>query len=496
MSLYATFQERTRRLADLASTVAILSWDQETMMPPAGGVWRARQLSTLAALHHEQLTDPAWEELLERLEEEDLDLWGRASLREFRRQYDKARRLPESLVRELAETTSLASQHWVRAREASDFQLFQPWLEKVLHLKRQQAACLQCSNTLYEALLDEYEPGMQEARLEELFRGLQPALSSLLQRIQASPVFDQVPALQGNFPIESQRELGREIMTAMGFDWNAGRLDVSPHPFCTGLTPRDVRITTRYSESDFTNSLFGILHETGHALYEQGLDPEHYGLPACDAISLGIHESQSRLWENQVGRSLPFWTHWFPRLRQVFAGRLEGVSLEDFLRRINRVRPSLIRVDADEVTYGLHVILRYELEQRMIQGSLEVAELPEAWNQRMEEYLGIVPERDAEGVLQDTHWSQGLIGYFPTYLLGNLYAAQIYACARRSIPDLEGQIRSGEMRSLREWLREQVHRPGKTLTADELIEKISGKPLDTQDLLGYLEDKFRSLYAI
>ncbi|MFQ5930233.1 MAG: carboxypeptidase M32 [Acidobacteriota bacterium] len=493
---YQSLIERAQELTELGSILQTLTWDQETMMPSRGGPFRARQIATLAALHHQKLTDTAWGEILERLKDADLDLWSRATVREMRRQHEKAVRVPEELVRELAETASLGYQAWVKARKESDFSAFSPWLEKIVRLKQQEARCLQFSDSLYEALLDHYEPEMKIRKLDEIFAFLRPKLSSLLEKIQASNRQPSQDLLQGNFPLHKQRAFGRDVLTAMGFEWDAGRLDQSPHPFCTGFSPLDVRITTRYSEKDFSSSLFGILHEGGHALYEQGLDPERYGSPACDAISLGIHESQSRLWENQVARSKPFWQYWFPRLQQTFAGQLDQVSLEDFIHAINRVQASLIRVDADEVSYGLHVILRYGLEKSMIEGDLEVQDLEAAWNTKMREYLGIVPSRSAEGVLQDTHWSQGLVGYFPTYLLGNLYAAQIFHQAKKSIPNLEENIRHGKLIPLREWLREQIHRRGKTMTAGELIEDISGEFLRSNYFVDYLENKFGEIYGL
>ena len=495
-SVYQSFIERSRELCDLGSTLRLLQWDQETMMPFLGSSFRARQIATLAALYHQKLTDPKLREILDSLKTKELELWLRASVQELYRQYEKAIRIPPELVRELAETTSLAYAAWVTARQESDFNAFGPWLEKIVHLKRRQAICLQPAGSLYDALLDDYEPGATARELDKLFSNLRPKLSSLLARIQASPRQPDKNVLQGHFPLAKQETFARTVLVALGFEWETGRLDVSPHPFCTGLSPRDVRITTRYSENDFTSSLFGTMHEAGHALYEQGLEPEHFGLPACDTISLGIHESQSRLWENQVGRSQNFWEYWFPRLKETFTGQFNGVLLEDFVHVINRVEASLIRVEADEVTYGLHVILRYELEKLLLEDKLPIADLEETWNARMKEYLGISPSRAADGVLQDTHWSQGLIGYFPTYLLGNLYAAQIFSQAQESISDLDSQIRSGQLISLREWLRQQIHRRGKTVSAQQLISDVSGEPLRSKFFLDYLENKFGRLYAL
>jgi len=493
---YEDFRRRASEITHLRSVLQVLSWDQEAMMPELGAIDRASQLSTLAVIQHQRLTDPAYGDLIVRLEEAsgELDRWGKASVREARRQFDKATRLPENLVRELAETAALAYEQWVKARDESDFPAFAPWLSKMVNLKRSEAECLQkAGSSPYEALLDDYEPGITEARLDALFSAVQPELTALLEGVMASGREPRrLPS--GPFPPQAQESLGREILTAMGFDWKAGRLDTSPHPFCSGFSPRDVRITTRYSTVEILKSLFGMIHEGGHALYEQGLSAGAYGQPACEAISLGLHESQSRLWENQVGRSRSFWEYWFPRLRRTFSPHFDDFTLDDFVFSINRVSPSPIRVEADEVTYGLHVILRYQLEKALIAGELEASELDQVWNDRMQDYLGYIPATSAEGVLQDTHWSQGMFGYFPTYLLGNLYAAQIFDQAERSIPDLDTQISGADFIPLREWLREELHIHGRTLTADELIEKMTGQPLDANFFLEYLKGKFGALY--
>jgi len=495
-NLMDSFMRQSRELIELKSILATLTWDQETMMPTRAGPFRARQLSTLSALYHQKLTSPDMGETLERLSTEELELWPQAAVREMRREHEKAVKLPEQLVRELAETTSLAYEAWVKARQESDFSAFSPWLEKVLKLKQEEARCLQVSDSLYEALLDHYEPGMTVGKLDECFAVIRPNLTSLLQKILSSSKQPKRDLLKGKFPAALQETFGRDVLSAMGFQWDAGRLDRSPHPFCSGLSPLDVRITTRYSEEDFCSSLFGMIHEGGHAINEKGLDPENYGSLACDGISLGIHESQSRLWENQIARSRAFWDHWFPRLRQTFPGQLDHVSLEDFVHAINRVEASLIRVEADEVSYGLHVILRYQLEKQMIEGDLKIQDLEEAWNTRMKEYLEVTPSNPAEGVLQDVHWSQGAFGYFPTYLLGNLYGAQIFHQVRKEFPDLEGTIAEGNLIPLREWLGKQIHGKGKTVSAEELIEKISGKPLSSDYFLDYLKNKFTPLYGL
>jgi carboxypeptidase Taq len=466
------------------------------MMPTNGAQSRASQRATVASLYHEKLTDPGLAALLDELAEVDLKSIERSSLRELRREVDRAVRIPKKLVQDLAETEALAYESWVGAREASDFSVFAPWLEKLIRLKREKARCIDPSSSLYENLLDEYEPGMKERQLEELFSQLRPQLTALLQRIISSPVHSNIRRIQGIFPVREQENLGREILTAMGFNWKAGRLDRSPHPFCTGLAPEDVRITTRYSEDSFLVSVFGTIHEGGHALYEQGLDSSLRGLPICDSVSLGLHESQSRLWENQVGRSRPFWSYWLPRARALFPSQLDGFPMDDFVLAVNLVEPSPIRVTADEVSYGLHVLLRFDLERALLNGELDVQSLPEAWCAGMQDYLGLRPRDDAEGVLQDTHWSQGLLGYFPTYLLGNLYAAQLVKSADQAIPNLESKISNGELLPLRSWLQENVHILGKVLTAEELMQKVTGEPLNAHYFLRYLDEKYSQLYDL
>jgi carboxypeptidase Taq len=492
---YHAFEERVQELTYLKSALELLSWDQETTMPVAGAASRAAQIAALAAVHHQKLTDPSLGELLGKLESGSLDSRQAANVREARRQHEKAGRLPSSLVRELAETTALGYEAWVRARRDSDFGSFAPWLDRILRLKREEARCTSPSGPLYDALLDDYEPGMTVLELDPLFAGLRPVLTELAQTIGGSPSQPAPNSLAGDYPIPVQREFGKDVLAAMGFDWECGRLDRSPHPFCMAISPRDVRITTRYSARDFAPALFGIIHEGGHALYEQGLDAGSYGMPVCEAVSLGMHESQSRLWENQVARGLPFWEHWYPKFRNAFPGQLNRLPLEQFVRAVNRVEPSLIRTEADEVTYGLHIILRYEMEKQLIAGELEAADLEREWNSMMKEYLGIVPGNAAQGVLQDTHWSHGLIGYFPTYLLGNLYAAQIFDRSLEVIPDLEERIRSGDLLTLREWLRREVHVHGKMFPARQLLHRVSGNELRTSHFVEYLNRKFSQLVA-
>jgi carboxypeptidase Taq len=496
MKVLDFYRKRSGELAHLKSVLAGLAWDQEVMMPRAGAEHRARQRAALAEVVHEKLTDPALVDALETLLPETLEPRGWAGVRELKRQVEKAVRVPKSLVAELASVTALAYEQWVRARAENDFPGFAPWLRRIVELKRREADCLNLFALRYDSLLDEFELGARASWIGDSFSVLRPALTRLLERIDGASASGEKLVLDGDYPTEEQRSFGMEVLSAMGFDWSAGRVDISPHPFCVGISPRDVRLTTRYTDRNFTRALFGMIHEAGHGLYEQGLDAEEYGLPTCEAVSLGIHESQSRLWENQVARSRPFWTHWYPRLKEVFPGRLDHFSLDRFLLAINRVEPTPIRVEADEVTYGLHIILRFEIECDLIGDRLDVESLPEVWSRKMEEYLGIRPRNDTEGVLQDTHWSQGLVGYFPTYLLGNLYAAQLMDRAREDLPRMDESLARGEMSELTGWLRDHVHRPGRTEDADGLIRRLTGEPMRTEPFLNYLDVKYSELYGL
>jgi carboxypeptidase Taq len=388
---------------------------------------------------------------------------------------------------------------WVKARKGNAFDVFAPWLEKIVSLKRREAEVLGYRDGhIYDPLLDQYEPGAKTAEIGPLLAGLRERLVPLLQAIAGSK---RTPPAQlyppgTTFPREAQSEFGLAVVRDMGFDLDAGRLDTANHPFCSPAAPSNVRLTTRYDDHDPRSCFFSIIHEAGHGLYEQGFEAEHYGTPMADAVSSGIHESQSRLWENQVARSRPFWEHYFPKLRERFPAAFAGVSLDGFHFSVNEVRPSLIRVEADEFTYNLHILLRFEIECDLLTGKLGVSELPRVWNARMEKYLGLTPPTDADGVLQDIHWSFGGFGYFPSYTLGNLYAAQFMVQARRDLPDLDDRIRRGDLRALRDWLRERIHRHGSRWRAHELVMHVTGKPLSVEPFLDYLRGKFGPLYGI
>ncbi|RIK85204.1 MAG: carboxypeptidase M32 [Planctomycetota bacterium] len=496
---YQALCDHQRETAKLASILGLLEWDERTKMPPAGGEYRAEQIAYLAGEIHKRRTSPQVGQWLDQLADSPLaaDPHGDAGtvIRELRRDYDKKTKLPQALVEELSRTSVIGQQTWVESRKADDFQKFQPILEKTLRLKRQEAAALGFDKSPYEPLLDDYEPGAKVSEVSATLAGLRDALTPLVHQIVGSGRRPDSAILKRDFPVAAQEAFGREAAAAIGFDFSAGRLDVTDHPFCGGAGPRDVRITTRYDKNDFGDAFFSILHEAGHGLYEQGLPAEHYGLPTGEAASLGIHESQSRMWENQVGRSREFWELFLPKAQQAFSS-LAGVSLDGFYAAINEVKPSLIRVDADEVTYNLHILVRFELEKAMIEDDLRAADLPAAWNEKYQQYLGVQPPSDADGVLQDVHWSAGLFGYFPTYSLGNLYAGQFFAQAASDLGDLHAMFRRGEFRPLLDWLRQQIHRHGQRWSAAELAVKVTGKQLSHAAWFAQIRAKYGELYGL
>ena len=491
-----TYESLVRDLKEvglLASINSVLGWDERTQLPPRGAEHRSEQTALLARLTHERFTDPRIGQKLDALEESaqsaepDSDL--AVNVRETRRTYERARKLPGALVEEIARVSVLAQHAWGEARAQSNFAAFAPWLEKILHLKRQEAECVGYAAHKYDALLDEFEPGETAAHLREVFDSLRDPLIELVGRVTGSPKKAPAELLRRNFPAEAQSKLARHASAALGFDFSAGRLDVSLHPFCTGIGPGDTRITTRYDERYFGDAFFGVLHETGHALYEQGLPADHFGTPLGESASLGIHESQSRMWENQVGRGRAFWKFFMPKARQAFPDSLRDVSEEDWHFAVNDIRPSLIRTEADEATYNLHVLLRFELEQSLLNRELPVTDLPAAWNEKMQRYLGIIPPDDARGCLQDIHWSGGAIGYFPTYTLGNLYAAQFFERATDDLGGVDADFAHGEFAPLLQWLRRNIHQHGRRYRASELVERTTGQPLSVEPLLRHLRHK-------
>lgn len=499
--------ETYRQLCELAREVQLietiehlLDWDERTLLPPAGGAYRADQIAYVVGLHHQKQTDPRMGDLLAELANSPLaaDPYSDsgAVIRLVKRDYDKKTRLPQALVEELARVSVLAQQVWVEARRDNDFARFRPHLEKIVELKRKEAAAVGYTDTPYDPLLDDFEPGEVTANVAQVLAALRDALVPLVQAIADSQRRPDVSILHREYPLDAQEAFGRKIAAAIGFDFQGGRLDRSVHPFCAGLGPGDVRLTTRYNLHDFGDAFYSILHEAGHGIYDQGLPREHFGLPIGQYVSSGIHESQSRMWENLVARSRPFWEHAYPQAQAAFPSALGDVKLDDFYAAINDVRPSLIRVDADEVTYNLHILIRFELEQALIEDRLQVADLPTAWNEKYEHCLGITPPTDSEGVMQDIHWSAALFGYFPSYALGNLYAAQFFAKASQDLGGLDGQFRRGNFTPLREWLQVNIHRHGRRFSPAELIQRVTGEPLSHRALMEHLSGKFVELYGL
>lgn len=510
MNTLKTVDALTTRLLEIqriTSAASLLSWDQETYMPAGGGEARAEQISTLQGIAHQKFVSPEIERLLTTWVDpetgeirhspgEGWDEPARSLLREVWRDYSRAKKLPSDFVIKLSRECSLAQQVWVEAKENQAFSQFLPNLRTVLSLKREEAEYLGYHDSPYNALLDVYEPGSTIGALRPLFAQIKGRLVPLLKKIQQSSIQIDDGILFHTFDQAHQLEFGRMVLIAMGYDFERGRLDLSAHPFTTSFHPTDVRVTTRVHEHDLQSCLFSCIHEGGHGLYDQGLDPRYYGTPLGDSVSLGIHESQSRMWENCVGRSRPFWRFFYPMLQQTFHHQLRALDVEQFYAAINRVKPSLIRVEADELTYNLHIMLRFEIEQDLIEGRTRPEDLPGIWTQKMEEYLGIVPSHDAEGVLQDVHWSFGAFGYFPTYTLGNLYAVQFYEQAKLEIPHLEDEIAAGQLMVLKRWLGQKIHRWGRMFTPDHLAQRVTGKSLDPEPFLSYVERKYGELYKL
>ncbi|TVR52267.1 MAG: carboxypeptidase M32 [Spirochaetaceae bacterium] len=499
----AELKARDREIYLLNHCSAILGWDQETYLPEKGVDERAEQLAFLRKLNHERETDPAVADLLASAGADDGNPMGvaslppldRAFLRVRWRDYQHATRLPTELVVKIASVTSKARSAWVDARRDSSFKKFQPHLEEIVELLLEVADRLGYVDHPYDALLDQYEPWAKTAEITAVFDDLRARLVPLVRRICDAPPID-ASFLSGKFPVDKQRAFSERVLAKLGFETGRGRLDVSEHPFTTTLGLDDVRITTRFNEQFFNSAVFGTIHEAGHAFYEMGFNRDFAGTRLADSISLGIHESQSRFWENVVGRGRAFWSHFYPALRDQFPERLGSVSEEEFYRAINIVEPSLIRVEADEVTYCLHIILRFNLEKALVSRALSVKDLPEAWREQSREMLGVVPETEADGVLQDIHWSMGAFGYFPTYALGNLYAAQFTTALKSDIPDFDAKIGAGEFAPILSWLRSKIHLHGNSKTANELCEDITGSSLSSDFFVEYLTEKYTDVYGL
>jgi carboxypeptidase Taq len=494
-------RERLAELEDIRRASAVLGWDQQTMMPPRGAEGRAEALATLERIHHERFVDPEIGRLLDAAAAElngasvgGFDTDDACLIRQTRRHWDKARLVPTELAAELARAASVGQEAWTVARQNSDFAAFAPYLKHNLELARRYVDCFDGFDCPYDALLDDYEPAMATAEVARLFGELKAELVPMIATLSARTVDDS--PLYGSFPIPAQRELVAAVVARMGFERSGWRIDDAVHPFATSFGSGDVRITTRWDEGYFASGLYGAMHECGHGLYEAGIDPALQRTPIGHAESLGIHESQSRLWENMVGRGHAFAGVLAPEIAARFGGHVSALQPTALFRAVNRIKPSFIRVEADEVTYGLHIIIRFELEQELIEGRLAVDDLPEAWNARIRDYLGLEVTDDADGVLQDVHWSAGLIGYFPTYALGNMIAGQLWQQAHKEIGDLDAQITAGELGGLRAWLGEKVHRHGAKFTTTELLQRVVGRPIEVGPFVEYLKSKLGEVYEI
>ncbi|MCZ6598992.1 MAG: carboxypeptidase M32 [Planctomycetota bacterium] len=495
----ARLYELWSEVADIDAASEILGWDQETYMPPKGQVGRGKVLATLAGLRHAKLTAPELGDAIAACAEEaEPDSVLAAQAREARRKYERAARVPAELAKRFAEAKSTGLAAWQKARAESDFSLFEKELADLFGIVRDTAECLAplvSSGRPYDALLDEFEPGSSEEKLAPLFGSLRESLSPLVKGVAESGTAVDESVARGSFPRDKQYDFGLRVAKQMGFDLEAGRLDAAPHPFCSGFNNGDVRITWRWQEDDFRPALYGIMHEAGHGLYEQGLPDEWARTPLGQAASLGVHESQSRLWENLVGRSRAFWTWALPLFKESFAGTGDA-TVDAIWSALHTVTPSTIRVEADEATYNLHIVVRFELERALFAGDLALSDLPGAWDDAYEELLGIRPRNVAEGVLQDIHFSMGAFGYFPTYTLGNLINAQLFAKAREELGDLEALFSTGDFAPLLGWLREKIHRHGALYSADELIERATGKPLSSEHFLDYIRSTTEEVYGV
>jgi carboxypeptidase Taq len=494
-------KEELLELYHLSSAVSVLHWDETVYMPKKGGELRAKTIAEMSGLIHNKFVSPGFGKLIKSakkdLDEGKLNDNDACIVREVWREYSREKKLPVEFVKELAELESRSEAVWAEARKKTDFKMFLPYLEKIVAMKRREAELVGYEKNPYDALLDLFEPNAKSEEISLIFFELKEFLVPFLQKIKKSKVRINEKVLRGDFPIEKQVEFNKAVAKKIGFDFESGRLDtVIGHPFTIHFHPNDVRITTRYNKKDLLSSVATTIHEAGHALYEQGLSKEHFGTPLSESISLGIHESQSRMWENVVGKSREFWKYFYPRMKKEFPSQFSKTSLEDFHRAINAVKPSLIRVEADEVTYNLHVIMRFEIEKELIDGSIEVKDLPKIWNGKIKEYFGLDVPNDALGVLQDLHWSGGMIGYFPTYTLGNLYSAQFYAKAKEEILNLEKEISLGHFEHLLNWLRKNIHIHGKMFSAEDLVEKVTGEKLSNQYFIEYIKNKYSEIYNL
>lgn len=495
---YETLVEHLREIQTLRSIGAVLGWDQQTQMPPGGAETRANQGALVARMSHEMFTDDRTGELLEAAADKvdaGYDSTSASMVRVVKEDYEEARKLPAKFVAELSRETTLGHEIWAEARAEKNFSKFQLQLEKLVELTRQMAEYLGYEDHPYDALLNQYERGATTARVREIFDNHRPALVELISAIADKPQVDH-SFLHQEIDIDQQKAFGLDVVKAFGFDFKRGIQAVAVHPFCTSFSVNDVRITTRFDPTFMPMSLYGMMHEAGHGMYEQGIAQELDGTPLASGTSLGVHESQSRMWENIVGRSRAFWTWALPRLQQAMPGKFDNVTVDQMYRAVNKVERSFIRVEADEATYNLHIILRFELEQDIVAGKLKVADLPEAWNAKFTDYFGITPPDVAMGVLQDVHWSAGLMGYFPTYALGNLLSVQYYNQALKAHPSIPDEIAEGKFDALLGWLNANIHQYGRKLTGEELTKQVTGEEMQSRDYIAYLQQKYGEVYGL
>ncbi|PTN10342.1 carboxypeptidase M32 [Nitrosomonas aestuarii] len=495
---YQNLVEKLEEISRLNGVLSTIAWDQEVMMPSGAAHARAKQIGALSGVIHARMTDPFLGECLEQLQDqtEHFNAIEQCNIEEARRNYDLMTKIPRQLVQALAELGSHGHAVWVQARQENKFSDFAPVIKEFLKLKKEWAACAFPDMSAYDANIDLFERGTTTAEITVIFDQLKAALIPLIHRIEQHSYHPDTSFLQGHFPIERQAALARKISENIGFQFDKGRMDISVHPFCGGSHPTDVRITTRYNTHDFVESLYAIIHETGHALYEQGRMLEYSDLPVSESLTMGIHESQSLFWERMIAQSRVFCAHYFETICETFPGSLQRATVDTFYQAINACKPGFIRVEADELTYPLHIILRFEIEKGLFEGSIAVDDLPQVWNEKMATYLGIKPPTDTLGVLQDSHWSSGAFGYFPSYTLGAIYACQFFMTMQKALPDTDKNIEAGNFKPVKNWLNEKIHSQGRLYTPQELVLRVTGESLNPQHLINYLKTKYSALYKL
>ena len=496
-SRYVTFKKTLAKVQDLNFAGSVLSWDQQIYMPKNGSRARGQQIATLSTLAHEFFTEPKFGDLLNDLID-DLSLTDdeKVNVTIARKDYDRKQKYPATFVEEMSTVASASFDKWCEARTKSDFKIFEPSLQKIVSLKRQEAELVGYKNHPYEALLEDYEPGLTVKKIDEVFSDVKRELFPFIKQILAKPK-PRADFLSKHYSKAKQWEFAQAMVKQMGYDFDSGRADDAPHPFCTTFGPGDVRITLRHDENQFNMMLFAAIHEAGHGLYELGVvTDDNYGLPLGNALSLAFHESQSRFWENNIARSLPYWKGNLSLLKSIFPENLSDVTAEDFYKAVNLVEPSFIRVEADELTYHAHIYIRYLIEKALISKEIEVKDVPKFWNEHYQEYLGIRPSNDAEGCLQDVHWSYGSMGYFPTYSLGSFYAAQLSAYLKKQQPDFNGMVERGDLKPILGWLRENIHSSARRYSSEELLMKATGSGLKFSFFMDYAREKYGKIYGV